>query len=178
MAQEEGLVLSTQPKAGDIIKAGDTVYLTVSLGMGGDDVSMPDFEGLNEAEALLLIAENRLKVGKVTYKYSSKEAAGTIISQSIEKETGVYYNTEVDFTVSLGEKKQTKVTESTTKDTEPAPDTVEITETKDTSEPDSSTADTDDEPITAETTVDPSEVTSEEITEPPEEPIEPERDRR
>ena len=114
-AQEYGRVLFTDPRPGETVKPGSTVYLTVSAGAGEADVNMPDFEGLNEAEALLLIAQNRLKVGKVSYEKSDK-AAGTVIGQSIEKDTGVYYMTVVDFTVSSGPEKaqETKSTEKAT----------------------------------------------------------------
>ena len=168
LAQEYGRVLSTDPRPGETVKPGDTVRITVSAGSRGADVKMPDFKGLNEAEALLLVAQNRLKVGSVKYEKSDK-AAGTVIGQSIEKDTGVYYLTVVDFTVSSGPKKETKATETTPAVTSGQKETVQTTDETETSDA------TETEPIDPDT-IDTVDTSIEPDTAPPETKEEPHHD--
>lgn len=129
MVYSVGTVISSNPPRTSTVTAGDAVTLYVSSGAATEDLEMPDFEGMNEAEAFICVAKNKLRVGKITYVKSDK-AAGTIISQSIEEDTPIYYYTTVDFEVSGGPKYG--IAETTTKD--------ELTE------PEESSSDTTDEP--------------------------------
>lgn len=113
MVYKSGAIISTEPSSGNTVTVGDTITLTVSSGAQSPDFEMPDFEGMNEAEAFISVAENKLRVGKVTYKKSDKKA-GTVIAQSIEEGTPTYCYTTIDFTVSGGPK-YGEVTEVTTK---------------------------------------------------------------
>lgn len=98
---------------------------------------MPDFEGMNEAEAFISVAENKLRVGKVTYEKSDKKA-GTVIGQSVEEGTPSYYYTTVDFTVSGGPRYgETDETTTSPESTEP----LESSSTDESSEPSESTSD-------------------------------------
>ena len=80
-----------------------TIWNDISRGAGEEDLLMPDLVGKDEAEVLLIMVENKLRVGKITYEKST-EPVGTVISQSIEKETPTYFYTVVDFVLSGGEK--------------------------------------------------------------------------
>jgi len=98
-----GTVLQMNPEPGTVIKVGESVDLYISRGAGEEDLLMPDLVGKDEAEVLLLMVENKLRVGKVTYEKST-EPVGTVISQSIENGTPTYFYTVVDFVLSGGEK--------------------------------------------------------------------------
>ena len=78
---ESGLVISTSPKAGAVLTAGQTVILTISQGI--QEISAPNFVGLSLNEAKALAKKNNLDV---SYTYgSSSETAGTVISQNPSK---------------------------------------------------------------------------------------------
>jgi len=127
MAYTAGTVLSSVPAAGSLVTAGDTIELIVSQGAGDADLEMPDYTGKNEAETFISMAENKLRVGKITYEKSDKPA-GTVIGQSIEPETPVYFYTVVDFTVSGGSKygePEETTTEEVTTDPEEVTDPAE-----------------------------------------------------
>ena len=75
-----GCVLDTEPAAGTIVKAGDTVTLTISRGINyGDSVQVPDVTGMEKNDAIA-------KLGKfininVEMQMSTDVAEGTVISQ-------------------------------------------------------------------------------------------------
>jgi beta-lactam-binding protein with PASTA domain len=98
-----GTIMQMSPEPGTVIKVGESVDLYISRGAGEEDLLMPDLVGKDEAEVLLIMVENKLRVGKITYEKST-EPVGTVISQSIEKETPTYFYTVVDFVLSGGEK--------------------------------------------------------------------------
>ena len=157
----QGTILQMSPEPGTVIKVGESVDLYVSRGAGEEDLLMPDFVGKDEADVLLLMAENKLRVGKITYE-KSNEPVGTVISQSIEKETPSYFYTVVDFVLSGGPKYGET---ETTKETEPSPDS-ESTEKNPVSSGMQSMTSTDT------TTEEPSEITTEDpTTEPSSDPV-------
>lgn len=98
-----GTILQMSPEPGTVIKVGESVDLYISRGAGEEDLLMPDLVGKDEAEVLLIMVENKLRVGKITYE-KSDDPVGTVISQSIEYGTPTYYYTVVDFVLSGGEK--------------------------------------------------------------------------
>ncbi len=149
MVYKSGAIIGTEPSSGNTVTVGDTVTLTVSSGPQSPDIEMPDFEGMNEAEAFISVAENKLRVGKVTYEKSDKKA-GTVIGQSVEEGTPSYYYTTVDFTVSGGPSygeeddtttspESTEPPESTSTDESSEPS--ESTSTDPTDDPEESTSD-------------------------------------
>ena len=134
IVHESGTVLRTNPAAGTVINVGDTVDIYVSKGAGDEDIEMPDLVGKSESEALLEMVRSKLRVGKVTFEKSDK-AVGTVISQSIKKDTPVYFYTVVDFVISGGPKYGETETETTTE-----PETEPPTESESRTEPDESTS--------------------------------------
>ena len=157
MVYPAGTVIGSNPPAGTMISAGDTIELFVSRGAGDADLEMPDFEGKHEAETFISMAENKLRIGKVTYEKSEK-AAGTVIGQSIEAGEPVYYYTVIDFVVSggpkYGEPEETTTEEVTT-------DPEESSTPEETVEPEESSSE--------ETPADPEESSSEDAPADPEE---------
>ncbi|MBR4932861.1 MAG: protein kinase, partial [Clostridia bacterium] len=133
IVQEYGSVLRTVPAAGTTVNIGETVEIYVSSGAGDADLLMPDFTDKSEGDVLLEMVQNKLRVGKVTFEKSDKKA-GTVIAQSIEPETPVYFYTVVDFVVSGGEKYGEEETTTAETSTEPATESASESKSEKTSE--------------------------------------------
>lgn len=98
---EIGFVIKTEPAAGTVVQDNDTVTVYVSKGTDTIKTTVPNFEGLNEAQALLQLMESNLHVGKVTY-VRDDGVPGLVLSQSIDAWYEVPIYTSVDFTISGG----------------------------------------------------------------------------
>ncbi len=98
----EGYVIRTDPVAGTVLNAGDTVVLYVSKGQSLQYVQVPACENQTAAWAAVELEGSGLKLGDVTYAYSDTVAAGKIISQSRTAYTEVIKGTRIDFVVSKG----------------------------------------------------------------------------
>lgn len=116
----DGFVYKMDPGAGDTVTSGDTVTLYVSKGQEIEYVTVPNFLGLTKEEAMKVLIENDLALGKVNY-VASDLPIGTILSQSKPEYASVpKAATKIDFTVSGGpdydpeaeQKKQTDETET------------------------------------------------------------------
>lgn len=79
--EEAGTVIATDPRAGSKINKGQSVDITVSKGKKEKKVSVPDVTGLPLEAAKEAITSAGFHVGSVTQE-PSKQAAGTVISQS------------------------------------------------------------------------------------------------
>ncbi len=101
IAVTTGYVLRMEPIAGTTVKTGDTVTLYVSSGSVVGTVLMPQFVGMTELEARLEIEKNNLRVGVVSYEYST-EPEGVVLKQSRVAFNTVREGTIVDFIVSRG----------------------------------------------------------------------------
>lgn len=98
----EGYVYRMDPPAGDTVTSGDTVTLYVSKGQKIEYVQVPNFLGLVRDEAMKILIENDLALGKVKYVVSD-QPIGTILSQSKPEFASVPKSaTKIDFTVSGG----------------------------------------------------------------------------
>ncbi|MCR5543770.1 MAG: Stk1 family PASTA domain-containing Ser/Thr kinase [Eubacterium sp.] len=104
---EDGKVISTDPKAGSSLKAGESIVIYVSQGKEEKTVAVPDLSGLSEATAKGNLESNKLKVGNVTYEFNSDVDAGLVIRQSVSAGTEVKEGTSVDFVISNGPEKKT-----------------------------------------------------------------------
>lgn len=104
-AVEEGIVISTYPKAGTIMGSDTQITLYVSKGGDVKYVSMPDLGGLTAAELDAKLKSINIRLGKVSYSYSDYVPAGQVISQSLLEGVTVQAGiTSVDIVVSLGPK--------------------------------------------------------------------------
>ncbi|MEU4691167.1 Stk1 family PASTA domain-containing Ser/Thr kinase [Actinoplanes sp. NPDC023714] len=94
----EGVVLSTDPKAGTQLKPGDTV--TVVLSRGRAPITIPDLAGknINDARAEL----NRLGLSGAERYKDSDQPKDTVLGQSPKPGTGVEKGTDVILDVSNG----------------------------------------------------------------------------
>ena len=98
----EGYVYGMKPEPGVTVTSGDTVTLYVSKGQKIEYITVPSFIGLTKEEAMKLLIENELALGKVTYVRSDMDA-GTILNQSKPEFASVPKNaTKIDFTISGG----------------------------------------------------------------------------
>ncbi len=111
---EEGLVISTNPKAGKEISDDTIVTITISRGpeKTPDDeeevetITMPDLSGLTESAAKTTLKNNKLSIGKVKTDYSDTVEKGLVISQSVIKDKEVEVGTTIDIVISLGPKEE------------------------------------------------------------------------
>ncbi len=110
-----GYVIRTEPEAGTVLNAGDTVTLYVSSGPDIEYVEIPDFYKCDEATVALMLESNKLELGEVTHEHNDTVAVGCVISQSRKEGTEVIAGSKIDFVMSLGPKPVE--TEDTTADT-------------------------------------------------------------
>ncbi len=109
-AVEEGIVISTYPKAGTIMASDTQIILYVSKGGNVQYVTMPSLYGLTAAELDETLKSINIRLGKVSYTYSDYVPAGLVIRQSLISGVTVQAGiTAVDIVVSLGPKIQVPV---------------------------------------------------------------------
>ena len=98
-------IIDQDPRKKEKVQAGSEVDVTVSLGKEEPEVknvTMPNFVGNYEEDAISIARENNLVVNKIDYKYSDDYEKGIVISQSIPQGTQVAEQTSIDFVVSNG----------------------------------------------------------------------------
>ena len=79
--EEAGVVIASDPRAGTRVTKGETVDLVISKGKKEKKASVPDVTGLPLEAARKTLTSAGFKVGSVEKK-ASRQAAGTVISQS------------------------------------------------------------------------------------------------
>ena len=101
----ESYVVSSEPEAGETVKYGDKIIITISKGQNSEDymVTVPDFTAGTENAAKLLLLESKLELGDVEYIESTEEK-GTILYQSVASMSSVPVGTKINFMVSRGKK--------------------------------------------------------------------------
>ena len=135
---------------------GSTVVLYVCDGPEEGEIEVPDFKGMTEKEAMKKLIELKLLPGAVSY-VKDKAERGTIIKQSVEKDTKVLENTRIGLTVSGGPDYDPNNPDGTT-----APE-------EDTTVPEEDTTAPEEDTTAPEETTAPDETTSAEDTTAPEE---------
>ena len=99
---ENGVVIGTNPAAGEKVTVDTKITLIVSKGAQKKDV--PDLRGKTVSEAQKLLASAGLEDGGNSEQYSDKYEAGLIISQSVTPGSKVSSGTSVSYVVSKGKK--------------------------------------------------------------------------
>lgn len=101
---EKDKIIDQDPRKKEKVQAGSEVDVTVSLGKKDDteNVTIPNFVGNYEKDAISIARENNLIVNKIDYEYSDDYKKGVVISQSIPQGTKVVEQTSIDFVVSNG----------------------------------------------------------------------------
>lgn len=98
----EGQVIRTSPEPGTTLKRGDHVTLYVSSGQDIKYTKVPDFYKCDEQAVMKMLGWSELKLGNVTYEYSSEVNKGCVTSQSRPVDAQTPVNTKIDFVMSLG----------------------------------------------------------------------------
>ena len=96
-----GVIFSSSLPKGSVLKRGDKITLSASLGKELVYINVPALTGLGEQEAIALLNSKGLKAGEISYK-SSKDRLGTVISQSYSEGTPLPEGSKVGFSVSGG----------------------------------------------------------------------------
>ena len=95
---EEGIVIKQDPEEKKEVSSGTTVTITVSIGTGIEQVSVPSVIGKTESEAKKILTGAKLKV-TTEYSEDSTKDNETVIKQSVESGKIVDEGTSVIITV-------------------------------------------------------------------------------
>jgi serine/threonine-protein kinase len=112
---EKGAVISFEPV---MAEEGSTVTLHVSAGAHVDLVEVPDITGLDEADAIALLAEAGLMPGTTSTRSSEIVEKGYIISQSGGEDGMIEAGGKINYVVSSGTSDGSEETEDSTADAE------------------------------------------------------------
>ncbi|WP_307828129.1 Stk1 family PASTA domain-containing Ser/Thr kinase [Nocardioides sp. SYSU D00038] len=99
---EKGLVLSSDPGAGDRVLDGGTVTIVLSLGV--EQYELPRLAGLSEDEAQDEILASRMEFGRSVPRWSETVPAGTVLGSDPAAGTVLRPGSVVDIFVSQGRK--------------------------------------------------------------------------
>ena len=108
-SKKKDTVISQSVSSGAVITTDVPLTLTYSKGVDSGKTIVPDLVGCSKSEAEKLISSAKLKVGKISYKKSSR-AKNTVLSQSVEEGTKIAKKSKIDLVLSDGKGKVTKVT--------------------------------------------------------------------
>lgn len=97
---DEGEIVSQNVKAGEKVKKGFTIGVTVSK--GSELVKVPNLINRNITEIDAILSEYNLGEGEVKYQYSDTVEPNIIMNQSPEPYTEVEIGTKIDIVVSKG----------------------------------------------------------------------------
>lgn len=95
-----GVVIRTEPMAGNIARVGDTINVIISAGVTTGKVLLPDFAGQPLDEVFGKIEKLGFKVGNVKRVQSENgEAPGTVLETSPKEGDYLPPDTKIDFTI-------------------------------------------------------------------------------
>lgn len=95
----EGYVAAQSPKAGEQVRRGDTVSVTISK--GSNMLSVPRFIGMTQEEAIAAITAQGLVLGDIIIE-PSEQQRGTVVGQTPEASASAQIGSRIDLTVSGG----------------------------------------------------------------------------
>lgn len=132
-------VISTSPESGASVKVGDTITVYICSGIPEGSIEIPEFVGMSEKEAFLKIIELDLRPGTIIYKKDASPA-GTVLAQTLEKESKVIAKTQIDLEISGGPRYDPKAENPFEGEPETTPAPEETTEPEETPAPEDTTA--------------------------------------
>ncbi len=100
----KNIVMSQQPKAGELVARGEAVTITISKGPKLKTVLMPNIIGDMDADAIQKIQGVKLIVGQKEWADHETAPRGQVIYQSVKAGNEVQEGTVVTYTLSTGEK--------------------------------------------------------------------------
>ena len=98
---DENKIISQSVNFGEEVEKGTKIDIVVSRGKEDKKVEVPDLMGKTEAEAIKILYDSGLAVGK-TKKKADNQKAGTVIWQSYGKGVKVDAETKIDIVISSG----------------------------------------------------------------------------
>lgn len=96
----EGLIVSQSPKAGSLAKRGRRIYAITSR--GGQLHTVPDVQGVSLRQAELLLGNDGLRLGGVTYQASEEMPKDIVVSQNPAPGASMNAGSPVNLVVSSG----------------------------------------------------------------------------
>ncbi|MFQ6606724.1 MAG: PASTA domain-containing protein [Fidelibacterota bacterium] len=97
----EGTIAWQYPKAGDHLRKGIGIQITLSKGLPPDFYQVPNVIGLSLKNATELIEKARLKVGKISYHQDEDLVPYTVLDQSLTEGTVLDRSMPIDLVVSV-----------------------------------------------------------------------------
>lgn len=98
----EGEIILQIPRAGEQVKAGTKVDVTISLGPTPQMVTIPNLKDKTLAEAKTELTKAGLTLGSVTEEESYTKETGVVLGQSLAAGGQTMQDTSIDLTVSKG----------------------------------------------------------------------------
>ena len=98
---DENKIISQSVNFGEEVEKGTKIDIVVSRGKEDKKVEVPDLMGKTEVEAIKILYDSGLAVGK-TEKKADNQKAGTVIWQSYGKGVKVDAETKIDIVISSG----------------------------------------------------------------------------
>lgn len=98
---DENKIISQSVNFGEEVEKGTKIDIVVSRGKEDKKVEVPDLMGKTEAEAIKILYDSGLAVGR-TEKKADNQKAGTVIGQSYGKGVKVDAETKIDIVISSG----------------------------------------------------------------------------
>ena len=96
----KGKVITSDPAGGGRVEIAGTVHLIISKGK--ERITVPDLAGLTIEQATSALEDAKLKVGRVTEKFSTEQEAGLLVDGSPASGSDVRKDSTVDLIVSKG----------------------------------------------------------------------------
>jgi len=96
---ERNVVIRTEPNAGTVVSAGDSIVIVISNGT--ETVTVPNVTGQSRSEATATLNANDLQLGAVSHTASAQEE-GTVIRTDPPAGTDVEKGSQVNLVLSLG----------------------------------------------------------------------------
>ncbi|RBP41110.1 Stk1 family PASTA domain-containing Ser/Thr kinase [Garciella nitratireducens] len=97
---EKNIVISQDPKAGEVVKENQIIKLVISE--GAQKIMIPNLIGQYESEAINQINNLGLEVGEVKYEYNNEYEKGVVFHQNPDKNVEVEEGTKINLYVSKG----------------------------------------------------------------------------
>ena len=130
------IIIRTDPVMGETVRSGDEIYVYISSGTEEAQKVMPNLYGMSLAQAIKILTEQQIEFDQVVEEYNDAPE-GTIIGQSIAKDTVLKDSDRVDLLVSKGPMPVETETET---ETETESETTSEVESETTSETETETA--------------------------------------
>ncbi len=97
----EDYVIRTEPEAGEDIAVGEIVTVYLSKGKEVKNTKVPNLYGMTQAQAVRELENSELIVGEIEEVVNSRPK-GTVVAQSIAKDSEVEEKTSIDIQISAG----------------------------------------------------------------------------